>query len=255
MLHTATAIAGYRLGGRDGELGRVKGFYFDDRSWEIRYLVANTRNWLTGITVLIAPHALMSVSRSERLVSVDLTREQIERSPALSGQAPVSEQFKAAPFGTYGSPIRGFVERDGSVRTPGKGHDPHLRSTDHVRGYHLQATDGEIGHVDDFIIDDATWAIRYLVIATHNWRPGKRVLIAPAWIERVSWSKKKVFVGLTSQAIQQSPEYTAASLPTREYETGLHGHYDRPGYWVDAAAEKPDAGGNVPPKSGAEPGR
>jgi hypothetical protein len=91
----------------------------------------------------------------------------------------------------------------------------------------------EIGHVDDFIVDDETWAIRYLVIDTQNWLPGKKVLVSPQWIERVSWSESKVFVNVSRETIKKSPEYTDDSLQTRDYETGLHRHYDRKGYWVD----------------------
>jgi hypothetical protein len=108
--------------------------------------------------------------------------------------------------------------------------DPHLRSTRDVSGYDIQATDGEIGHVEDFIIEDETWMIRYLIIDTQNWWPGKKVLISPQWIERISWEESKVFVNLTCEAIKQSPEYTEASL-TREYETALHRHYNRQEYW------------------------
>ncbi len=95
-----------------------------------------------------------------------------------------------------------------------------------------QATDGQIGHVEDFIIDDETWAIRYLIIDTQNWLPGKKVLLSPRWIESVSWDESKVFVSISRKAVEQSPEYTEESLLTREYETGLHKHYNRQGYWV-----------------------
>jgi hypothetical protein len=93
--------------------------------------------------------------------------------------------------------------------------------------------DGEIGHIEDFIIDDETWAIRYLIINTGNWWPGKQVLVSPHWIERVRWSESKVFFDLSRDTIKESPEYTEESLITREYEIGLHRHYDRPGYWID----------------------
>ena len=109
--------------------------------------------------------------------------------------------------------------------------DPHLRSTNAVSGYHVQASDGEIGNVEDFIIDEEAWAIRYLIINTRNWWPGKVVLVSPRWIERVSWGELKVFVNLTREAIKQSPEYTEESLPTRDYEIRLHQHYNRQGYW------------------------
>ena len=114
-----------------------------------------------------------------------------------------------------------------------KGWDPHLRSTHEVTGYRFLALDGEIGHVDDFIIDDETWAIRYLVAATKNWWPGKKVLISPKWIESVSWGDKEIAIGLSRDTIKAAPEYTDESLLTRPYEAGLHGHYNREGYWVD----------------------
>jgi hypothetical protein len=110
--------------------------------------------------------------------------------------------------------------------------DPHLRSTKDVSGHHIQAQDGEIGHVEDFIIDDETWAIRYLVIDTKNWWGGKKVLISPQWIDRISWDESKVFVNLSKERIKQSPEYSDDLLITRAYEDQLHKHYDQKGYWV-----------------------
>ena len=111
--------------------------------------------------------------------------------------------------------------------------DLHLRSAHDVSGYNIQAIDGEIGHVEDFIIDDKTLAIRYLIIGTKNWWPGKKVLVSPKWIERVSWDESKVFINLLRETIKQSPEYTDESLLTREYETGLYQHYNQQGYWID----------------------
>lgn len=101
-------------------------------------------------------------------------------------------------------------------------------------GHDLQAADGRIGHVEDFVIDDETWAIRYLVIDSGLWRPGKKVLVSTGWIERVSWDQSELFVDLSREAIRQSPEY-AEELPlTRDYEAALHSHYNRQAYWVDA---------------------
>lgn len=248
MLRKAKTLKGYTLDSRDGEIGKAKEFYFDDKHWTIRYLVADTGNWLTGRQVLLSPHALVAVIKEEQQIVVDLTREQIENSPALDSDKPVSRQFEEAFYGYYGWPmywegsdmwgeypsiVRDREELIKSAQNK-KAWDPHLRSTHAVSGYHLQANDGEIGHVEDFIIDDDTWAIRYLIIDTQNWWPGKKVLVSPQWIERVSWSEAKVFVNLSRETVRQSPEYTDWSLLTREFEIDLHRYYNRQGYWATA---------------------
>jgi hypothetical protein len=117
-----------------------------------------------------------------------------------------------------------------------KAWDPNLRSTHDVSGHNIQASDGQIGHIDDFILDDETWAIRYLIIDTRNWWPGKKVLISPRWIDHINWSESKVFVNLLRETIRQSPEYTDESLLTRDYEIELHQRYNLPGYWGDELA-------------------
>jgi hypothetical protein len=110
-----------------------------------------------------------------------------------------------------------------------------------VSVHHIQAKDGEIGHVEDFIIDNETWMIRYLIVDTLNWWDGKMVLISPRWIERVSWEDSKVFVKLSKTFIKQSPEYIEGSQLNREYEAALHQHYNFQGYWVDAPVAKKDS--------------
>jgi hypothetical protein len=252
MLNTAKTLKGYKLDSLDGDIGKVKEFYFDDLHWTIRYLVANTGNWLMDRQVLISPHALAAVNKEGQNIAINLTKKQIEDSPPLDSDKPVSRQFEEVYYGYYGWPdYWGGPYMWGSypyiVNNPeewrestqgGKAWDPHLRSTNDVSGHYIQAADGEIGHVEDFIIDDETWAIRYLIIDTRNWWPWKKVLVAPQWIESVSWGELKVFVNLTREAIRQSPEYTEESLLTRDYEAALHGHYDRQGYWVDEADDK-----------------
>jgi uncharacterized protein YrrD len=252
MLSKAKTLTGYKLDSRDGEIGKVKEFYFDDRHWTIRYLVADTGNWLAGRQVLISPYALGVVSTEEQHVVVDLAKKQIEESPSLNSDKPVSRQFENTYYRYYGYPMywtgaymwgfSPYIVRDPekwkTSTQDEKAWDPHLRSTYDVCGRHIQALDGEIGHIEDFIIDDETWAIRYLIVATHNWWPGKKALVSPQWIERVSWGERKVFVNLSRETIKQSPEYTGESLLTRDYEIGLHQHYDRPGYWIDELAAK-----------------
>ncbi len=252
MLNKAKTLMHYKLKGLDGEIGKVKEFYFDDKHWAIRYLVAETGNWLMGRQVLISPYALIAVNKEEQHIAIDLTKKQIEDSPSLDSDKPVSRRFEEAYHGYYRWPMYWggpymwgaypYIERDREKWTKStqseKAWDLHLRSTHYVSGYHIQAADGEIGHVEDFIVDDETWVIRYLIIDTRNWWPGKKVLVSPQWIERISWEKSKIFINLSRETIKQSPEYTEESLLTRDYETGLYRHYDRQGYWVDKPVAK-----------------
>jgi hypothetical protein len=247
MLIKAKTLHGYTLNALDGEIGKVIEFYFDDKHWAVRYLVADTGTWLTGRQVLISPYALGAINQEYENIAVNLTKKQVEDSPPLDSDKPVSRQFEDDYYGYYGWPMywggpymwgyydtikRNPQEWDKFIKSE-KAWDPHLRSTHAVIGQHIQASDGEIGHVDDFIIDDETWAIRYLIIDTRNWWPGKKVLISPRWIERISWDEQKVFVNHTRNTVKQAPEYSDESLLTRNYEAGLHKHYNRKGYWED----------------------
>jgi sporulation protein YlmC with PRC-barrel domain len=253
MLSKAKTLTGYSLQNIDGEtMGKVKDFYFDDQYWTIRYLVADTGNWLTGRHVLISPYALIAVNYDRENIVADLTKKQVQDSPSWDSDKPVSRQFEESYHGYYGYPMYWegpyswgtypFIVRLHSNRKEynqgGKAWDARLRSTRGVSGYHLQAMDGEIGHVEDFVIDDETWAIRYLIIDTKNWWSGKKILVSPQWIERVSWSESSVLVNLSQEAIKQSPEYAEESLPTRDYEIELHSYYNRHGYWDDELVVK-----------------
>ena len=246
MLSKVKTLKGYRMDSLDGEIGKVKEFYFDDHFLTIRYLVADPGK-RSNKQVLISPYALRTVEKEKKSIAINLTKKQIDDSPSLDIDKPVSRQFEVDYYGYYGWPVYwggsnmwgdySYIERDREKSylssQSKKEWDPHLRSTNAVSGYHVQASDGEIGNVEDFIVDDETWAICYLIVNTRNWWPGKKVLVSPKWIERVSWDDSKVFINLTREAIKQSPEYTEESLLTRDYEIKLHHHYDRPGYWVE----------------------
>jgi sporulation protein YlmC with PRC-barrel domain len=247
MLVKAKELQGYKLNGIDGEIGKVKEFYFDDNYWTIRYLVADTGGWLTGRQVLISPYALIDVNKVTEHININLTKKQIEDSPSLDSDKPVSRQFEESFYGYYGSPrywgglhmwgndpyILRDTEKWGKAGNEKDTWDSHLRSTNDVSGHYIQAKDREIGHVKDFIIDEETWAIRYLIIDTTNWFGGKRVLISPKWIDQISWKESKVIINLSAEEIKQSPEYNEESMITRDYETELHRYYNRMGYWSD----------------------
>ena len=245
MLINIKFLKGLKLDSQNGEIGKAEQFYFDDKYWTIRYLVADTGDWLRGRLVLVSPYALVSVNKAEKNIILNLTKKQIEDSPLLENDRPVSQQFEEAYHGYYGWPIYWdgsnmwgtypSIERDSekwkkTVQSK-KARDMNLRSSNDVSGYHIQASDGEIGHVDDFIIDDEAWAIRYLIIDTVNWWSGKKVLISPRWIEHISWEKSEVFVNISRETIKQAPEYKDGSLLTRNYKAELHQHYNHQGYW------------------------
>lgn len=258
MLRQAKEFKSFKLRARDGDIGKAREFYFDDHHWTVRYLVADAGGWLTGRQVLISPYALDPANEVELVLPVNLTKKQIEDSPSLASDQPVSRQYETEYYGYYGWPMywggeyawgaspylmggSPYLMRDqeaskATVRRE-EAWDPNLRSTSDVTGHDIQALDGEIGHVEDFVIDDETWSIRYLVVDTKNWWPGQHVLVSPQWIERVSWEESKVFVNLSRETIKRSPEYTPESL-SREYETELHQHYSRQGYWADEPAVK-----------------
>ena len=244
MLRKAEALHKYTLGAVDGEIGKVKDFYFDDRYWTVRYLVADTGNWLEEKLVLISPYALVSVDEEREIIATDLTKKQIENNPLADANKPVERQFEviyhdyyewpAYWYGQYAwgayefpAPILERISQDEETSW-----DSHLRSVQEVDGYGVGAADGDIGHIADFVIDDKDWSIRYLVVDTRSWWPGKHVLMPSQWIERVSWGERGVNVDLARDTIKEAPEYTRDSVLTREYEIELCCHYGREGYWA-----------------------
>jgi len=253
MLTKAKKIQGFTLRGTDEEVGSVKEFLFDDKFWTVRYLVANTGGWLSGRQVLISPYFLLSVDYDSEIINVGLTKSEIENSPSLDSDKPVSRQYEEDYYVYYRTPMywtgpymggaHPEIIRDREKWTTEKTEqlkswDPNLRSTREVSGYNIKASDDEIGHVDDFILDDQTWAIRYFIVDTRNWWPGKKVLVSTRWIDRISWDESKVFVGLSRDAIKQAPEYTEDYMLTRDYESRLHQYYKRKGYWSDEPVSK-----------------
>lgn len=246
MLIKANQLKGYQLDSKDGTIGSAREFYFDDQYWSIRYLIARTAGWLSGRQVLLSPYSVSGVDPVRETISINLTKKQIENSPSIEDDEPVSRQFEDSYYGYYGYPAYWggpymwgyypYPDRDSAnwsgwdmSRAPW---DPHLRSTQEVTGYHILASDGEIGHIEDFVIDEETWAIRYLVVATTHFWPGKKILVSPQWIESINWEMHEVVVDLSREQIKDAPAYVDDATITRDYESGLYGYYDRDGYWV-----------------------
>lgn len=241
MLRSLDEITGYGIEARDGELGKVKDFYFDDIRWRIRYVLVDTGDWLPGRRVLIAPASVGEPDWERAVLPVALTREQVETSPGVDVDRPVSRQKEEELMSYYGwepywEPVGVLAAPPPVPYTPPGGHkvkgDPNLRSADEVAGYHIDASDGEMGKVADFIADTDSWAIRYLVVDTRAWLPGRQVLVAPAWIDEIDWEGRLLRVELTREQIEDSPEYDPEAPVNREYETRLYDYYGRPTYWT-----------------------
>lgn len=225
MARSIKQLYGNRLAANDGEIGSVRDFYFDDQSWATRYVVAETGTWLTSQQVLLSPHAFGVFQPFEKSLSVDLSRKQIEDSPTIEWYRPVSRQFEEEYHRYYGWP--NYWEGDGlwggmrslpilelTERVPPnaaawakkrKGADAHLRSTQVIRGYQLRASNGNIGHICDFMMDEESWAIDELVIKTGNRFSGDEVLIPVHKISRISCDDSTVFVNMTREAVAHSP--------------------------------------------------
>lgn len=250
MLRKLGDLFGIAVRATDGEIGRVHDFYFDDHTWSIRYMIVDTGGWLSGRLVLISPVALQPPDWHGRAFPVSLTRQQIEDSPTIHSDMPVSRQHEVELHKYYGWPtywngglFSGSVvdllpqllvdsEANSSQSSAddqgrARGGDQHLRSVREVTRYHVQATDGQIGHVDDFVVEEETWKIRYIVVDTHDWLPGKHVLLSPSWIEQVSWEESRVRVGLSRHEVNDAPEYHRGMVIDRQYEEALHHHYGR----------------------------
>jgi hypothetical protein len=264
MLRSFKDLKDYTIGASDGSIGAVKDLYFDDHAWVIRYLVVDTGPWLFSRKVLISPRAIHQTNWASKLLPVSLTREEVRLSPNIDTDKPVSRQHEMDYLGYYGYPYywggtglwgegmypnqvtpgyAGFgsdeaarAEADAAQAAADemrKHSDPHLRSCDAVVGYHVHATDGEIGNVKGMLVDEETWAIRYFVVTTSNWWGGHLVLVAPQWIKDISFSEQMFTVELSRQAIQEAPPYDDTVALSREQEILLQEHYGHVGYWID----------------------
>lgn len=247
MMRSTKEVMGYTLKAADGEIGRCRDFLFDDQQWAVRYMVADTGKWIPDRKVLISPLFLGEPEWASRQFPVQLTKDQIENAPSVREDEPVSRQHEVNVLRHYGFPyywvgegLWGLESSPSALREvsaewitvpPEPMGDPHLRSVEEVTGYHIEATDGEIGHVEEFVLDEDTWVLRYMVVDTRNWLPGRKVLVSPAWVRGFDWPAQKAMVELTRKQVQASPGYDPDKPINREYETRLYDFYGRPVYW------------------------
>jgi len=270
MLRSVTELEKYTIGATDGTIGSVKDCYFDDEAWVVRYLVVKTGAWLVGREVLISPLSVADSDAAARVLHVSISTDQIKNSPSIDSHKPASRQHEMEysayydyPYYWGGAGLWGRGAYPGAMLTGvglGSGasdidytraqkrnadatdsreaqqreiDDQHLRSCEAVKGYHIHATDGDIGHVDGFLVDGRTWAIQYLIVNTSNWWLGHQVLISPAWFEDVSWVYSKVTTSLNRQEVKSAPAYDSLLALNRGDEESIYRHYQREGYWHD----------------------
>ena len=245
MKRSLKSLHGFKLGAIDGEIGKINDFYFDDETWTIRYLIVDTGNWLSDREVLISPEALLSKVWDAEVLPVDLTKEKIKNSPDIDTEKPVSRQeelklyqyypwteYWGGGMGTSGMMMSNRVpfgqamhDHKASSETVKKG-DRHLRSTEKIKGYSVNALDGEAGSVIDFIIDDSAWNIKFLVVESGNWFSHKKLLLSPGWIKEIDWLNSSIVVKATINDIRNSPEYDHEKFLSDTYETELNKYYE-----------------------------
>lgn len=256
MLKNAKRFHGGEVRATNGAVGKLRDLYFDDQQWKVRYLAIDAGLWMSGRQVLVAPIAAGAREIEEGVLTVNLTQEQVRNSPEIDTQRPVSRQeelrlhqhygwpyYWEAPYinSGMGTPVTVAVAPEAPPLeqplppdrvAPAEGVAPaeesHLRSAEEVIGYHIEASDGSIGHVEDLLFDEESWTVRYLIVDTRNWWAGRKVLVSPQWIGRILWADSSVVVDLTRDAVKGSPEYDPSHLPTTDYTDRLHDHYGRP---------------------------
>lgn len=259
MLRVTSVRKGTTVEAADGSLGSVADVLFDDRSWKIRWLLLDTGAWLPSRKILIHPCALCSLDEADEFLACDLSRAQVRASPSLTTDEPVSagmehqicEHYGWSPMwraSMFGGPAiamppcpplhLGSIGRDKSsvmaaetaVRDIGRLGDPHLRSAMAVKDHGILASDGAIGRVEDFLLDDADWEMRYLVVDTMNWWPGQHILVSPFAVREIHPARREVQLDVDREKVKSSPPWDPADAPDHIYERRLHTHYGWPGH-------------------------
>jgi uncharacterized protein YrrD len=267
MLLKASSLNGLTLAARDGEIGSVSDLLFEDDTWRVRWLVVETGHWLSRHSVLLPASHVGTLSSGASAVPVDVSMSQVENSPGAGTDLPVSRQLESEMYNHFGWPpywtgasasylppmgaagvaypfagaLPGTADPASTpaAQTEGassRSGDPHLRSASEVTGYYVYATDGDLGHVDDLLIDGQDWVLRYLIVDTGRWWPGRKVLVARDWISGIVWTDEAVRVARTREQIRNAPEYDPDRPVDSAYEAELHSYHGTPMPSAAAAA-------------------
>lgn len=229
MLHSLHRLIGFSIGAIDGEIGHVKDFCFDDKSWTVRYLIVETGNWLFGRKVLISPVALLQPNWDKKIFPVNLTKEQVESSPDVNLTQPLSLDQTKSIYSHYSWPYPeesgiGYMTTGmvGGVVAPGiplderisdelhhdnhQENDPHLHGVKHTTRFDVHATDGVVGEASDFLVDE-NWRITSIVIETGSWFSGKKILGDINHVLRIEWESSSIYYNQSLESLRNTPEY------------------------------------------------
>jgi PRC-barrel domain protein len=226
MIRSVKDLEGFMIDAADGPIGTVTDFYFDDEAWVIRYAVVDATSWL-GRDVLLSAHSMGEADWGRGVLPVTITKAQVKHSPSVDTAKPVSRRYEKSHLGYYGYPYYW----GGWASAHDLNADLHLRGCNAMTGYHLHANDGEVGHVQGFLVDDHSWSIRYIIVNSSNWWLGHHVLVSPKCIQDVRWSQSSVTINLDREAIKDAPAYDADTDVGRDAAVGIYNHYGRNGYW------------------------
>jgi uncharacterized protein YrrD len=241
-------LEGYTVQASDGEVGSVHDFYFDDDQWTVRYLIVLTSEEFGKGKVLLSPLVVDKIYDDEKSVKLTVSKEDVKNSPDIDAAKPISRKLEIEIHDYYQWP---YYWQSGGVSGIGPGvvsaypaaadrdqgssadrlNHPTLRSISEVLGYNIQARDGEIGFLEDFVVEDEAWRMLYLIVNTGSWLSDRKVLVSPQWIDRISWPNSTVEVDLNKETVRHSPELNPSAPINREYETKLYDHYGRNKYW------------------------
>jgi hypothetical protein len=241
VLRRLKDLSDYTMSSLDGDWGDVSDFYFDDVRWTVRYLVVDTSGfWEPASQVLVSPIAFRDIDWDSHRIQLQLTQDKVQRSPELDLTRPIPRAYEQQYLRYYDWPpywgqskVWGSSEYPESLavdhwrdRADDDHTESHLRSVREATGFHIEGLDGEIGRVKDFVIDDRTWTIRYIVADVGAWWRGQSVLLAPHWIESIRSNEGIVCMNMPRRIIRASPEWSLGDPIGKEYELRLRQHYE-----------------------------
>lgn len=239
MLQSTAHLIGFSLSATDGEIGKVKDFYFDDNTWKIRYLVVETGNWLFGRKVLIAPHAILHSLEESRTIAVSMTKEQVKNSPDIDTDKPVSKQSEADlyqhyawPYGSAGmgypsaAMITGAAELSNEMDNVEHHYDKHLRSYKHITDYKVYNEDGPVGDTEDFLLNTEDWTLPYLIVHTPVSSSNEKTVIPTRKIRSIDLNTYMVLIDLSTASLASSLKIAPGGFLSEEQQQRLFNNFD-----------------------------